>query len=486
MSLTARTTTGILWNLSEQFAKRGVSILVTLLLAKFLVPEDFGLVAMMAVFLALGQTLMDSGFREALIRLEKVTQNEYTTAFYANIALGLASYGVLYLVAPFVAEFYSEPRLIELIRVASLAVVIMSFQVVQVANLSRKLNFKVQLKASLPASVMSGFVAICLAYLDMGVWALIAQMVLNALIHTALLWYLEGWRPTGHFSWASVKEMYNFGYKLFLSGALDTIFQNLFVIVIAKVFSAHVAGLYFFAQKIKELVVQQLIASIQKVTYPALASVQSDDARLKKGYKKIVVLMSTILFPSITFTAVIAGPVFELLLSAKWQAAVPYFQLLCIATILLPLHSINLNILKVKGRSDLFLYLEVIKKAINALMLLVTYRYGVHAIIVGQIATSLINYIPNSYFSSTLLGYGLEEQLKDFAPVLAISLVCGGFGYLIVRFQELSPILEILLVLIVMLVLFTGLNFVLNRKSFVFVVAYVVDHILPAQLRISR
>ncbi|MBJ7302664.1 oligosaccharide flippase family protein, partial [Marinobacter salarius] len=175
MSLTARTTTGILWNLSEQFAKRGVSILVTLLLAKFLVPEDFGLVAMMAVFLTLGQTLMDSGFREALIRLESVRQEDYATAFYANLALGLVSYGILYVAAPVIAEFYEEPRLVTLIRVSSLTVVITSFQVVQVASLSRELNFKVQLKASFPAGVISGILAVCLAYLGMGVWALIIQ-----------------------------------------------------------------------------------------------------------------------------------------------------------------------------------------------------------------------------------------------------------------------------------------------------------------------
>jgi len=175
MSLSAKTTTGILWNFSQQLATRGVGILVTLLLARFLVPEDFGLVAMMAVFLALGSSLMDSGFREALIRLENITQEDYATAFYANIVLGLVSYGILFAAAPAIAEFYEEPRLVDLIRVASLSVIIMSFQVVQVASLSRKLNFKAQLKASLPASVISGVIAVGLAYVGWGVWALVSQ-----------------------------------------------------------------------------------------------------------------------------------------------------------------------------------------------------------------------------------------------------------------------------------------------------------------------
>ncbi|MCC4282810.1 lipopolysaccharide biosynthesis protein [Marinobacter salarius] len=483
MSLTERTTTGVFWNLSEQFAKRGISIAVTLLLAKFLVPEDFGLVAMMAVFLTLGQTLMDSGFREALIRLQNVTQRDYATAFYANLMLGLVSYGILYFVAPIIVQFYGEPRLLDLIRVASLTVIITSFQVVQVANLSREMNFKIQLKASFPAGVVSGTLAVCLAYLDMGAWALVAQMLLNATIHTCLLWVLVGWRPGWQFSWTSVREMYNFGYKLFLSGALNTIFQNLYVIVIAKIFSAQVAGLYFFAQKIKELIVQQLVTSIQKVTYPALASIQGDEIRLKQGYKKIVVLMSTTLFPGILFTAVVADPVFKLLLPEKWWPAVIYFQLLCVATVMLPLHSINLNILKVKGRSDLFLCLEVVKKSVNGLALLVTYRYGVHAILVGQIVTSVINYVPNSYFSSKLLGYGVVEQLKDFSLVLAISFVSAGLSFFIVNYIELNPALTILSAFITMLASFIGLSIGLNRKSFNVVIGYFITHLLKRPSR---
>lgn len=473
MTLSAKTTTGILWNFSQQLATRGVGILVTLLLARFLVPEDFGLVAMMAVFLALGSSLMDSGFREALIRLENITQEDYATAFYANIVLGLISYGILFAAAPAIAGFYEEPRLVDLIRVASLSVIIMSFQVVQVASLSRKLNFKAQLKASLPASVISGVIAVGLAYVGWGVWALVSQTLLNALVQTVLLWKMEGWRPTRQFSWPSLKGMYNFGYKLFLSGVLDTVFQNLYVIVIAKVFSAPVAGLYFFANKIKELIVQQLVRSIQAVTYPALASVQNDDARLKLGYKKIVVLMTMMLFPGILFTAALAGPIFDILLPEKWAPAVPYFQLLCIVSVMLPLHSVNLNILKVKGRSDLFLYLEIVKKSINGLVLLATFRYGVYAIIFGQIATSAINYIPNSYFSSRLLGYGVREQMSDFVPTLAISFVAAGTGYALVRSSEWNPFLLLIVTAALMAGVFLALNLIFNKKRFGLTIQYV-------------
>lgn len=466
MSLTAKTTTGLIWNFSQQLATRGVSILVTLLLARFLVPEDFGLLAMMAVFLALGSSLMESGFREALIRLEKVTQEDYATAFYANLLLGFIAYSILFISAPFIATFYEEPRLIDLIRAASLTVIITSFQVIQIASLSRKLNFKAQLKASLPASIISGAIAVYMAYIGLGVWALVCQLLLNALIQTALLWRTEGWRPTLQFSWPSIKDMYNFGYKIFLSGIIDTVFQNLYVIVIAKVFSAPIAGLYFFANKIKELIINQLVRSIQAVTYPALASIQKDDMRLKQGYKKIVILMTMILFPGVLFTAALAEPIFQIILPQKWFPAVPYFQLLCIASLMTPLHSINLNILKVKGRSDLFLYLEIVKKAINGLVLLAVFRYGIYAILIGQITTSFINYIPNSYFSSKILNYSIKEQVSDFLPMLIIASVVAYLGRSISILFDDSLIIGIILSSVLMVLAYVFSIFMFQRKAF--------------------
>lgn len=474
-SLSKKTTTGILWNFSEQLARRGIGIIVTLLLARFLVPEDFGLIAMMAVFLAVGGSLMDSGFREALIRLDNITQEDYATAFYANVLLGVVSYAILFAAAPTIASFYEEPRLVELIRVAALTIVVTSFQVVQVASLSRKLNFKVQLKASLPASLLSGGIAVLLAYNGWGVWALVVQNLLNALLHTVLLWRIEGWRPTWQISWLSLKGMYSFGHKLFLAGVLDTVFQNLYVIVIAKIFSASTAGLYFFANKIKELVVQQLVNSIQKVTYPALASVQNDDARLKLGYRKIVILMTMMLFPGILFTAALAEPIFQILLPEKWLPAVPYFELLCVASLMIPLHSINLNILKVKGRSDLFFYLEIVKKSVNALVLFLTYQHGVYAILLGQITTSYLNYIPNSYFSDKLLNYGMREQAKDFIPVMLIALMAAAVGYIFVHTIDWSPLVVIVVSLAIMVATFVVLSLIMNKQSFKMVTVYLAS-----------
>lgn len=444
MSLSKKTTSGILWNFAEQLGRRGLGIVVTLLLARFLVPADFGLVAMMAVFLALGSTLMDSGFKQALIRLQGATQIDFNSAFYANLVLGALSYTFLFMGAPFITEFYQEPKLIALIRVAALAVPINAFQVVQSAILSRALNFKTQLQATIPATVISGIVAVGLAYADFGVWALVTQMLLAALVTTVLLWRLQGWRPTLSFSKNALASMYVFGYKLFLSGLLDTVFKNIFVVVIAKLFSTTLAGYYFFADRIKELIISQLVISIQTVTYPALSTMQDDNKRLKAGYRKVISVTTFLLFPAVVFMAALAGPLFRVLLPEQWLPAVVYLQLMCFATLLYPLHSINLNILKVKGRSDLFLYLEIIKKLMVVIVLSVSFQFGIMGILIGQIVSSVLAYLPNSYFSAKLINYPVRQQFSDFAPGLVLSAVVGGATYVAVLFFSLPAIVELL------------------------------------------
>ncbi|MCC5797760.1 MAG: lipopolysaccharide biosynthesis protein [Methylophaga sp.] len=427
-SLAQKTLTGLIWNLAEQFTVRGITVIVTLLLAYFLSPEDFGLLAMMVVFISIASALMDSGFKQALIRLPEATQVDFNTAFYANIVLGIISYLILFAAAPSIAGFYEEERLITLIRVAGLVVIINAFQVVQYARLSRALNFKVQFRAAFPASILSALVAITMAYLGFGVWALIAQMLVSAFVVTLCLWWQKIWRPTLSWSANSLKSMYDFGYKLFLSSLLDTGFKNMYVVVIAKLFTTSLAGLYFFADRIRELVIYQIVSAVQKVTYPALATLQQEPTRLKQGYKKVIAVTTFILFPLILFIAALAESIFHLLLPEKWWPASFYLQLMCLAGVLIPVHAINLNILQVLGRSDLFLWLEIIKKSIAVLILVISFRFGIIGILIGQIISSVLAYLPNSYYSKRLIDYPVSEQLTDFLPCL---LLAGGIGIVI-------------------------------------------------------
>lgn len=439
--LKIRTVQGIMWSFCEQFLRRGVSILVTLLLARFLVPEDFGLLAMMTVFIAIGVALMDSGINQAVIRKFEPDESYFSTAFYTNLGLGALAYTLLFIAAPFIADFYDESRLTLLLRVAGLVVVINSFRVIQVAMLSRAINFKAQLKASLPAAVISGCIAVILAYQGFGVWALIAQTLLNALIAVIIYWWIQPWRPGWVFELSSLKEMYSFGYKLFLSGLLDTVAKNIYVLVIAKIFSATEAGLYFFAERIKDIIITQLVTSVQKVTYPALSTMQDDNKRLKKSYRNVLKVITFILFPAMLMLAALAEPIFELFFPERWLPAVPYLQLMCVVGILYPLHAINLNILKVKGRSDLFLGLEIFKKLILVVVLFLSYRYGIVGILVGRGIQSAICYIPNAYFSSRIIDYKISEQVNDVLLNLILALMASTASYALVNALSLPPLL---------------------------------------------
>lgn len=465
MSLSQKTTSGIIWNFFEQFARRGFGVLVTLVLAYFLTPQDYGLVAMMAVFLALGSSLMQSGFSQALIRMPDVTQTDYNTAFFANVVLGIVAYALLFLIAPLISVFYEEPQLTLLIRVASLSIVISSFQVVQQASLSRELNFKAQVKAVLPASIISGVFAVWFAYLDFGVWALVGQMILASLLQTLFLWLVQGWRPTKDFSLPALKDMYSFGYKLFLSGVLDTTFQNLYVVVIAKLFSAPIAGFYYFANQIKQIVITQLVSSVQAVTYPALSKLNTDDEILRRGYSRVIRAITFIVFPALAFLAVLAEPIFSIFLPDKWFAAASYLQLMCLASFLIPVHSVNLNILKVKGRSDLFLLLEVLKKTVAIVIMAISLQWGIYGLLVGQIITSVIVFIPNSYFSKKLIGYGVYSQLRDFGFYGFSAAAVSVSTLLLSNYYNVGDFPQILIGLPTMIVLYFGACFLFKKSD---------------------
>ncbi|MGE5474324.1 MAG: lipopolysaccharide biosynthesis protein [Ignavibacteriales bacterium] len=441
-----RTATGIIWTFFEQIFRIGVQTISTLILAWFLLPEDFGLIAMLTVFFAIAHSLMDSGFSQALIRKKEISQTDYSTAFYTNLALGFLVYGLLFVSAHFISSFYNEPRLVVLVRVMGLVVIINSFQLVQVADLTRKLNFKVQFRVTLPSAIFSGVVAIFMAVMGFGIWSLVAQMLMFSFACTALYWIVNKWRPSKDFSIKSIKEMFGFGSKLLASGLLDTIFQNIYVITIGKLFSATLLGYYFFAQRIQQLVVEQLSGAVQRVTYPALSTIQDDDKALKAFYRKIIQVVTYIVFPCMIALAVLAKPLFILTLKDDWLPAVPYLQLLCIAGLLYPLHAINLNILKVKGRSDLFLHLEVVKKIMIVVIILISVRFGIFGILIGEIVGSVLAYIPNSYFSTKLIDYSVPEQLHDFIPTSLLAFTMGVTMYTVGLFLPLGEFAYVLVI----------------------------------------
>ena len=424
--LRKKTVSGVVWNFLELSGRQGVSILVTVALARFLAPEDFGLIAMVSVFFSLANAIMDGGLNQGVIRRKDAGRDDLDTLFYANGALSLLAYILLFLSAPSIAAYFGQPVLSRLVRISGTVVIINSFRIVQATDLTRRLDFKLQFKASVPAGILSGAAAVLLAAAGAGVWSLVAQMILSSLFTVLFYWRLNSWRPSLSFSWGIFRELFGFGWKFLLSWLLEIFFRNIYILVIGRLFSSTLAGYYFFAMKIRDMILSQVTASIQKATYPALASISGEDGRLKDAYRKIVQATVYLVFPAMVLLAALARPLFGLFLNPRWIPAAGYLQILCAVAIVYPLNVINLNILKVKGRSGLFLGLEIFKKGLAVLVLVLSVRYGIPGLLLGQVLTSFLSYIPNSFFSVRLIQYPVSEQVRDVLPALAAALLSGG------------------------------------------------------------
>jgi O-antigen/teichoic acid export membrane protein len=421
-SLKYRTTIAFLWNFSEQLAKRGLGVGFTLLLAWYLAPSDYGLVSIVSFFIVLSGVLVDGGIKEALIRKELVTQEELNSGFILNVLLALAIYFLIFLISPYVAKILNEPALTVLLRVSALQVIFGSISVIQQVVLSRELKFKMQFRVGLPGTLVSGLLALYLASIGFGVWALILQSLVSVLVQTILYWSLNIWRPTRVFTYSSIKEIARFGVNLVLARVMNVPFNYMYVAVISKFYGTSSSGYYFYAERARDLLVDILLFSVQSVTFPALASTQSDDARLKDGYRKIMSLTAFVLCPIMMYLAVYAPVFFKLLLPSAWQNSASYLQVMCLAAVLYPYHTVNTSLLKVKGRSDLVLKATLYRNLISLAMLLFTFNFGIQVILIGQVASGLIAYLINGRYSVLLLGYSVREQLSDFCPPLLLSM----------------------------------------------------------------
>lgn len=428
-SLKNKTVKGIVWSSVERFSVQGIQFLVMIVMARLLTPKDYGLVGMVAIFIAVAQSLVDSGFSQALIRKQNRTETDNSTVFYFNIFVGILLYLVLFAIAPLVADFYDSPELTALMRVICLSVVFNSFVVVQRALLTVNIDFKTQAKASLTAAVVSGVIGIGMAYSGFSYWSIVAQQLVNLGLNTLLLWIFTRWRPRWIYSWGSFRELFTFGSKLMVSGLLDVVYRNMYLLVIGKVFTASSLGYYTRANQFAEFPSSNLTGIMQRVTYPVLCQIQDDDERLAQIYRRFLRLSAFLIFPLLVGLSAVAEPFVLLLLKEQWLFAATLLQIICFAMMWYPIHAINLNLLQVKGRSDLFLRLEIIKKAIAVLILCVTIPMGLIAMCVGQILSSLIALIINTNYTGKLIQVGFLRQMRDLLPTLLLSLSMWGVVY---------------------------------------------------------
>lgn len=437
-SLKSKTVKGVVWSSIERFSTQGVQFLIMIIMARLLTPKDYGLIGMLAIFLAVAQSLIDSGFSQALIRKQDRTDVDNSTVFYFNIVVSSALYLILFIAAPFVADFYNQPELTSVMRVVCLGVILNSLAVVQRALLTVRIDFKTQAKASLSAAVISGCIGIVLAYCGFGVWSLVVQQLLNLSVNTLLLWIFSKWRPIAVFSWKSFHELFAFGSKMLASGLLDTLYRNIYPIVIGKLFSASSLGHYTRAHQFSEFPSSNVTGIIQRVTYPILCGIQDETERLAIVYRKFLKLSAFIIFPLMIGLSAVARPFIDIALGTQWGFCGQLLQIICFAMMWYPIHAINLNLLQVKGRSDLFLRLEIIKKILGITVLCITAPFGLVVMCYGQIFNSIVALVINTYYTGKLINVGFIRQMKDLLPTILLSLTMFGAILLVNGFIEVN------------------------------------------------
>lgn len=431
-SLKKKTINGTVWSSIERFSVQGISFIVMIIMARILTPNDYGIVGMLTVFIAVSQCLVDSGFSQALIRKLDRSEVDNSTVFYFNIAVGVVLYLILFFCAPLIASFYNEPLLVPLTRLLSLSVLINSFVVVQRALLTVDIDFKTQAKASLIATVISGTVGILMAYSGYGVWSIIWYQLTNVITCSILLWIFSKWRPLWTFSWISFRELFGFGSKLALSSIISTLYDNIYLIVIGKVFKASDLGYYTRAHQFASFPSSNITSVFQRVTYPVLCNIQNDDDRLRNVYRRFLRVSAFVIFPLMVGVAAVSHPLITLILTEKWEFSAILLQIICLGMMWYPIHAINLNLLQVKGRSDLFLKLEIWKKVLGVTIVCITLPFGLIAMCWGSVFGSIICLIINTYYTGKLIQVGFLIQIRDLLPTLLYTFSMGAIVLIIV------------------------------------------------------
>jgi teichuronic acid exporter len=432
-SLKKKTVKGLAWSTIDNFASLGITFVFSIILARLLTPQDYGTIALLAIFIAVSNVFINSGFSSALIRKPDITERDKSTAFYFNVVVGLVAYGILFLIAPLASAFYGMPLLTPLLRVTGVSVILTSLAIVQQAELSIKIDFKRQAVVSVITAVLSGCIGIYFALNGYGVWALAIQQVTKETLRTGLFWIIVRWHPTEKFSKESFRYLFGFGSKLLASGLLDTVWTNVYPIVIGKVFSPALLGLYSRAHQFAYFPSANLTSVLQRVTFPVLSQIQNEEERLRSNYRKLLRMSAFIIFPLMLGLSATADPFIRIVLGEKWAGCAIYLQIICFSMMWYPVHAINLNLLEVKGRSDLFLKLEIIKKIIGIAFLVATVPFGLVVMCLGQIVSSMICLFINTYYTGKLINVGYLMQMKDLVPAFLTSLVMWGIVLVLVN-----------------------------------------------------
>lgn len=422
-SLKDKTVSGVTWSAADTFIGHGVTFLVGLVLARLLTPDEYGLIGIVTIFTTILAGFIECGFSAALIRKQDVSDDDYNTMFIVNMVMSLVSYTLLFFGAPLIARFFERPQLVSLVRVTGLILIIQSVAIVQSTILSRKIDFKTKTKATIVAATLSGVVGIGMAFAGCGVWSLVGQQLTLKMGYSLGLWIMNRWMPHVGFNRDSFKYMWGFGWKLMLSGFLSNLWNQLYQAVVGKFYSPATLGQYTRSREYAGIFSTNLTVIVQRVSYPVLSKTQGDKGRMISGYRRII--KTTMFVTAVTMISMgaVAEPLIYCLIGPQWHQAATFLPLICISLSLYPLHAINLNMLQVQGRSDIYLYLEIIKKVLSIGPICLGIFVSIYWMLIGSIITGIIAYFLNTYPTGKSLGYSSWAQLKDIAPSYGLAFV---------------------------------------------------------------
>lgn len=425
-TLTDKTRKGLFWSAFDSFGSLGIQFLFGIILARILSPEDYGIIAMPLIFLAVAHTFINSGFSAALVRKPDLKEEDLSTAFYFNIIVGVVCYIILFISSPWIAEFYNTPILTDLLKVTALATLFNPLCAVQQALLTRKINFKKQSVITISGAIISGIVGIVMAYSGYGVWSLVFQQVAGSLLSTILLWVTSDWRPRTKWNKESFNYLWGFGSKVLAAGLLDTLYKNMGPLLIGKFYTKIELGNYTRANQFADLPSRNVTTVLQRVTFPVLSTIQEDDERLVNNYRRIIRLSTFIVFPLMLLLSALADPLVRLLLTDKWEGCIVLLQIICFSRSFHPVHAINVNLLQVKGRSDFALKATIIKKITTFTTLLCTLPFGVIYMVYGGVFNAMVILLVNTHYTGKLINLGYFKQMRDIMPIFCIAICMWG------------------------------------------------------------
>ena len=467
-NLKSKTLSSLAWKFAERCGAQGIQFVVSIILARLLTPADYGLIGLITVFLAIAMVFAQSGLGQALVQHKEIDHEEFSTVFYFSMVFSIVLYLILFLCAPLIAGFYNEPKLTAIVRVLGTTVIIGAVNSVQQAYVQKTMQVKRFFYSTLTGTLISAIIGVAMAYAGYGVWALVGQQISNQAINTVVLWFTVKWRPNFVFSVKKGLRLFSYGWKLLCSSLLDTVYNNLYSLIIGKFYSAADLGYYNRGKQFPMLLIQNINSSIDSVLFPVLSEAQDDKERLKSMVRRSIVTSTFIIFPCMAGLAAVATPLTKLLLTDKWLPAVPFIQFCCFTYAFWPIHTANLQAIKATGRSDIFLKLEIIKKVIGVIALCVSIPFGLYAMMWASCITAVLSSFINASPNKKLLGYSYLEQLKDIMPSFLLSMLMCGVT-LSLNFLHLGSLVTMLLQVIVGAAIYIGLAKLFKLECFTYI-----------------